>query len=192
MKKLIILFFISNFAIAGEPVKSGDEIKANIFNNSTFTIGDIKQSILTETEFQSLHGDCWVKMRGQSIAGSDLSTKTAGRTSPVNTLPDTSGKFLRDKDGLAANVGETQTDELKSHNHEITFIRMNISTGIDGTGSGFGVIGWGGNSGTLVSPVTNRYSPSDALGAIHDTGGSETRPTNMTVNMYVKINHICN
>jgi len=53
--------------------------------NAGTQLGDIIQSGLTEVQFQSLRGNNWVRMAGQSVAGSDYATLTG-----VTTLPNIS------------------------------------------------------------------------------------------------------
>jgi hypothetical protein len=69
------LILISSFNLSAQ-VNSGDTIKAKDFNGSVFHVGDIKQSLLTEIQFQQVAGDCWVLLKGQSVAGTDYATIT--------------------------------------------------------------------------------------------------------------------
>lgn len=185
MKYFICFFLLVSFNSFAE-VNPGDEITAKKFNESTAHIGEIKTSILTQTQFQGLYGSCWVQMTGQDISGSDLASLTG-----ITSLPNAQGRFLRTTGGNAPALGQTQEDDIKSHNHDISYVRMNFSTGIDGTGNGFGVIPWGSNSGTIIWNPTNRYVGADNQGAIHDEGGSESRPKNLGVNRFIKINKDC-
>jgi hypothetical protein len=79
---------------------------------------------------------------------------------------------LRDVGGNAAALGETQEDEFKSHSHPQQY----RTTG----GGGVGVIGAGGGG-----------SPMPSFSTL-ETGGSETRPKNLSVNFFIKINKLCN
>lgn len=56
-------------------------------------IGDVKWSLLDEAQFQQINGPFWVLSRGQSIAGSQLSTLTG-----ISVLPDTRSVFIRSLD----------------------------------------------------------------------------------------------
>ena len=61
MKKNILLTLLMMYSLNSlGNVIQGDQITAKRFNESTFGVGDIKQSLLTETEFQSQFGTCWV------------------------------------------------------------------------------------------------------------------------------------
>jgi len=168
---LILAFSFNSFAM----VSGGDRITAKKFKESTLSIGTIQQSLLTETEFQSLQGDCWVRMRGQDISSSDLSVKTNGR---LNTLPNTSNRFLRDTgSGLGAMQNQdwktiqVDTPRSNSYDHYIS---------VPKTGSYSGGVFSGRSSGDAY-PMKFRWD-----------NNSEIRPMNMGVNFFIKINHECN
>lgn len=156
-------------------VEKGDVISAKKFNESTFGIGDIKQSLLTQAQFQSQFGDCWVSMEGQNISGSDFSALTS-----IVTLPDARGRFLRTLGGDAAPLAQTQEDMFKAHFHY--------------QGSGHGAEPFGATN--LPGYGTDFLGHGDGYSAVsaHTStqGGSETRPKNVTVNVFIKINHQCN
>jgi len=145
-------------------------------------IGEIKQSILTEAQFQQVFDSSWALMDGRSIVGSDLATLTG-----ATNLPDARGVFLRNKNNGRADgnenpdgeitEGNLQVDEVTSHAHarnpngvaELTDIFP--AAGSSGVNSGYA-------AGNQTSYYTNTAS----------TGGNETRPKNITVNTYIKIN----
>lgn len=54
--KFLFLSIFSIMTVAGSPVVDGQIITASRFNNQSFTVGDIKMSLLSETQFQSLKG----------------------------------------------------------------------------------------------------------------------------------------
>ena len=95
-----------------------------VSSDDVFQIGDIKQSLLTVSEFGQIHSDKWVPMDGRDVTGSKYAEIT-GKT----TLPDIAGKFLRAAGGSAAPLGTTQgyatssnnlvgaTNNTGSHNH---------------------------------------------------------------------------
>ncbi len=118
---------------------------------------------------------------GRSVAGSALA-KITQRT----TLPDLRGKFLRGLNLMysvgqplpfdASNYGDTQNnrtvgdyqfDEFKSHNHVITVTYPASQPGRFTNGGG------AGNGGTEVTSFS---------------GGEESRPRNIAVYYYIKIN----
>lgn len=139
-------------------------------------IGDIKHSFLTPVQFQAEHDNTWELCEGQSISGSDLATVTGW-----TNAPDARGVFLRGvNNGIGVGTGNPsgevapgtyQADGLGSHNHTYP--------GSDGSGGGSGIegvgYGLGRNDNTYTWPT-------------HYSGTSETRPRNVSCNMYIKIN----
>jgi hypothetical protein len=192
MKLLTFIFTsILSFSLLAQ-VNQGETITAKRFNESTLTIGTIQQSLLTEAEFQSLQGNCWVRMRGQSIATSDLATITGGR---LNVLPDTSGRFLRDTGGTnAPSLGQVQGDAIRNIVGQIGTRQDDHAPLTVGTGA-FSV----GDSGTLANIGTGsgtgykdaNFNASNVVPTT-DPNTGENRPINMGVNLFIKINHECN
>lgn len=133
-------------------------------------IGDIKPSMLTESEYQANFGTSWVLAKGQNVAGSQYSIIT-GR----NSLPDLRGVFPRGKNnGATTNpagdlaLGTYQADEIKSHQHYYYVPQLNAT---------------GGPS------MDYAYSTGFIWGRWTDaSGGAESRPRNITVNYFIKIN----
>jgi hypothetical protein len=137
-------------------------------------IGDIVHSMLSEAQFQAERDGTWVLADGRSVIGDEYETITGNAN-----IPDLRGKFLRGKnngtsttEGNASgevNLGTAQTDEFRSHNH---------------TQSGYILFGNGNFAGG--------YFQSGGQGHINSTvsatGGAETRPKNVTVNYFIKIN----
>ena len=190
---LTLLTFINISSYAGEPLKSGDVITANRLNNQMFSIGDIKQSLLTVIEFETDHGDCWVPSDGRDVTGSDYTQKTG-----KSILPDFRGKFIRTVGGNSLGLGETQTDAIQTHKHKTAstysntglapYGRSNINNGST-FGHGDGAGAWGSH---LTSEPYN-----DLTGSHMPVGGPartaiETRPVNISVNTFIKINYDCN
>ena len=184
-KGLLAILVISLSASAGEPVKPGDEIKANKFNNSTFTIGDVKTSLLSESSFQTLHGDCWVKMTGQNISGSDLATLEPS----LATLPDASGRFLRNLGGNSNSLAQTQEDAFQGHKHHAQASGDGLYLYIRGSGGVFSGLSGGNHLDRGSEPIGNPRT--DGVNGTPRTA-NETRPQNLTVNMFIKLNHNCN
>lgn len=183
MKAIYSLIFITTTSIAS--VSTGDLIKASKFNNSTFQIGDIKQSILTLAKFQSIQGNCWRLMDGTSIVGTDLSI-----LSGLTILPDlvTSGNFLRQAKPTRA-VGTLEEDAIRNITGSFAAEGLSRDTGLQ-TASGalyhlpkkhgaYGGTGYNGSAqigldASLVVPTAD-----------------ENRPKNMSVNMFIKVNNSC-
>jgi hypothetical protein len=134
------------------------------------SVGDVIQSMLTEEKFIQENGAGWVLANGRNVAGSKYATLIGA------SIPDLRGQFLRGKnngrsdgqenpDGDVA-LGTPQTDELRSHTH--TFFKHNIQ---------------GGGAGPAVNQGGSNINTSA-------TGGAETRPKNVTVNFFIKIEDI--
>jgi len=142
-------------------------------------IGDIVHSMLTEAQFQAERDGTWVLADGRSVTGDGYETIT-GNTN----IPDLRGKFLRGKNNGTSttegntsgevNLGTPQTDAFQGHQH-----RFDSQPFADASGGG------AGNFGNI---------PKDTFGIVSDgvngtpRTSSETRPKNVTVNYFIKIN----
>lgn len=145
----------------------------------TGALGDVKYSMLDEVAFIAENGDCWVMMDGRNVASSNLAQYL-----PSNTIPDPRGYFLRsydtrttgrvDKDRTPTDaVGQPQNDAFEEHQHELT--------NFDPNGSFLATEG--GSTRRIIQHQAN-YS-----GRLTGTaGGSETRPKNISMNIYIRIN----
>jgi len=159
----------------------GDETDFKRFkSNSQHIVGDIKTSIFTEAQFQAVSGDpTWVLADGRDLSvinpGSDYEAIT-GET----ILPDLRGVFLRGKNNGRADgnenpdgdstLGTFQDDELQAHTHSTPHRATSGSPFVPNhVGQGFGPVDVGSVEST-------------------STGGNETRPKNVTVNYFIKIN----
>jgi len=152
----------------------------NIETGGTWKIGDVKQSFLTEAEFQAEHDDTWVLCDGRDVIGSDYAILKEGDAVTSHNIPDARGQFLRgldttegvDPDFATRTLGSSQADEFKSHAHTTSDI--------------FRYDKGGGSSGA------DRYLDVDLQGrgtpTINPSGGDETRPKNVACNMFIKIN----
>jgi hypothetical protein len=189
MKKQIIAILILLSFNSYSQFVAGQPIKANSLNNSTFQIGDIKESILNEIKFKGLHGDCWVLMSGQNIATSDLGLY--GEMSNLPNLTD-NGEFLRQATSSVL-VGTIQGDAIRN----ITGSHMDgIRSPIYNTTAG--------NSGAFVAgpyrvgPTASTASGSYAGYPLNFDASrvvptaNENRPKSISINMFVKINNECN
>lgn len=138
--------------------------------NSVGVIGTIVASMLSEAQYQRLAGPGWVVADGRKVPGS-LYARYTNR----DAVPDLRGMFLRGQnsnrnDGQQnpelKQLGEYQADEFKSHAHSVPH-----PSGRDGNRSGQ-QDAWYGNGGTSTGAA----------------GGTETRPRNVTVNFFIRIN----
>jgi hypothetical protein len=139
-------------------------------------IGMIVPSMLTLAQFQAINGTTWVLANGASVSGSAYATITGN-----STVPDLRGMFLRGKNngradtnedpGGERSLGNLQADEFKSHRHDLVVY--------DSAGSG-------NNYPTDYFPNVSVTGTNTT--AIQPTGGIETRPKNIAVNYFIKIN----
>ena len=166
----------------------------NIETGGTWKIGDVKQSFLTEAEFQAEHDDTWVLCDGRDVIGSDYAILKEGDAVTSHNIPDMRGQFLRGKDhGRHLEDGKGNPDgDLDLGVYTEDAIR-NI-TGKYGGGRG------------LVNPTPTGAFAFDSVNntAGPNNGGSseinfnfdssrvvpvaaDNRPKNTTVNMFIKI-----
>lgn len=139
-------------------------------------IGMIVPSMLTLAQFQAINGTSWVLANGASVSGSTYAAITGS-----STVPDLRGMFLRGKNNSRADtnedpdgersLGNLQNDDFKSHNHDII------------------VYDSGGTDTNLPTDYFPKSSlPGTNTTAIQSKGGLETRPKNIAVNYFIKIN----
>ena len=154
-------------------------IQANInyLLTAVLPLGSVVHSLLTEAQFQAINGVGWVLEDGRSISTSALALLTG-----ITVLPDSRGRFLRGKNngrsGATGNpdgdvaLGTTQDDQFLSHVHGLT----NDSSAEQYGGSGRG----DGNDG-------DDYETNPVTLTVQASGGNETRPRNITHNIFVRI-----
>jgi hypothetical protein len=158
----------------------------NSDNKSVGAIGDVKYSVLPPDKFKEENGNGWVLMDNNiPLQGSNLNTKHG-----ITSLPDARGVFIRSlnlnrndekadpfskENNRHRLVGEFQNDQIKLHKHE-----MSISAGAYRGWAG----GWGGVGGT--NPI---LAPGEDKLYAKELGGEETRPKNIALYTYIKINN---
>ncbi len=153
-------------------------------------VGDIQYSILFESQFQQLHGKEWELLKGQEVPW-DSELRSFWTDSH---LPDGRGVFLRsanhgrprtegNPEGTLP-MGRYQTDVMVSHRHTVGPTRGG-STFIS-RGKGDCELQHGIHTGGCFHDNGAAGITRDTLHMSHE-GGSETRPRNITVNVFVKI-----
>lgn len=216
MLKLLTLLFLLPVSVKAQipQVTEGDAIKAEKINeiimtvNKIYDVGDVRTSLLTEASFQSRNGTCWVLMKGQNV-----STSVYAQVSGKNTLPNAEGRFLRNIGGNAPALGETQQQEMLSHTH-LQNAHTHGQDAHNHIGGHARAVGyayndqapwgtWQPGAGRVSAEAGGNYNrgfayTSPSTPAIHNTaavnqnyGGAETRPDNLGVNLFIKINN-CN
>ena len=181
MKKITILATILIFTSCSKSSNKFTRTPAQAYEarRDFYLVGDIKTSLLDPESFTEKYGDVWVLMDGRSTSGSEFSNITG-----MANVPDARGKFLRminngkkcekpascQYDEKDRELGSFQSDMYKSHNHGTNAHELYV-THHSRLEEGHG------------GPDRNwRAAKTDAA------GGKETRPKNIGVNYYVKIN----
>jgi hypothetical protein len=162
-------------------------------------VGSVVPSLLAESQFQNEYGDGWVLADGRSVEGSRYETITGNKN-----LPDLRGMFIRGKnnertDGEQNPAGDLLlgayqsyatalpnkafvTQSAGAHNHSTSIIRR----GPEGSPA----------SSMHIVPANRQIDPdirwtTTTAGTHSHTivgGDAETRPRNVTVNFFIRIN----
>ncbi len=166
---------------------------------ATAGLGDVKYSILSETQFQNVNGDGWVLMAGQDkttlgIGPSEPSVfdyLDAANSSTTN-LPDGRGLFLRGKNNSRSDGNENPDGDsllglfqVQKNNRLEQFETVRAQSAsyyfeylpADGSWSGF--LRPGIETGGVELALRMKLT------------GTETRPSNLTVNTFVKVKQNC-
>lgn len=156
-------------------------------------VGDVIHSMLTEAQFQAQRDSTWVLMDGRDLSITNPGSAYQALTGQ-SVLPDSRGRFLRgldtsgtvDPDGASRALGSSQADALQGHFHKQYYS--------DNTGA----LNGGGSLYRNFVPATNaniaavrndhiRQPISDGINGTPRTA-KETRPKNVTINIFIKIN----
>jgi hypothetical protein len=141
---------------------------SHISIGSILPVGTIIHSMLTTAQFATQYGDNWVLADGRSVTGTLYASVTGN-----SIVPDMRGRFLRGKgssnpDGDLA-LGTLTSDKIRSHTHVIPGC---LNSGL---------------SGTPTTSATGQSTRSDDRDTVA-TGGNETAPVSVTVNVFIRIN----
>ena len=166
-------------------------------------VGDVKYSVLDPTEFAAVNGDCWVPLDGRALAGNSLLRQIKG----WSNLPDVGGTFLRaqefpgspDRDPgrtSGSPIATVQAEELKSHGHSVSDPGHSHGGGSQLWTMPSPYAGLGGRMLLLdqTPPISQPYTGGLGGGSastgisVNNTGGSETRPVNTNLWVYIRIN----
>lgn len=190
------------------------------------SIGDVKDSVLTEAQFIAENGSGWVLADGRSIVGSKLHQKYG-----ITTATDIRGLFRRaannGRTGTYADPGgnraigniqghafQTHTHTQNEHTHTqnahrhsmyggsgngaLTTLGNNVSAGVAGsysfTGPGYYDIApasaatfLSDAAPTIINQTATNQNQS-ATGAAAEPTSAESRPVNIALNVFLKIN----
>jgi hypothetical protein len=155
-------------------------------------VGDVKYSILDPVKFAQVNGDCWVPMDGRPLTSTDALSQLAG----LSSLPNAGGLFVRAQDFANSDndpdrdsnspVATMQGDDFKSHNHNITDPGHNHTGGAFWPAGGWPEQNQAGNPQDYTM-FTNTGTSTTGI-TINNTGGTETRPKNINLWVYIRIN----
>lgn len=164
-------------------------IVANLNDNAVHRIGDCKFSVLSDDDFNKIHSGSWVRLAGQSLAGTDIANRFG-----ITSFPDavSNGAFIRQQGGNSAALRTFQDDATAvnglgtnsdgAHNHVDGFAWQGFGrwgsggTGINSERSSQGGV-WNSTDGALTS-TNGSHSHSVT------SSDSETRPKNIALNFY--------
>lgn len=155
-------------------------------------VGDVKYSILNPTQFAAQNGDCWVPMDGRALAATDQLRVVTGLTN----VPNAGGYFFRSQEfsggpdvdpdrTSATGIATVQNDEIRSHTH--TMQSAGVHQHPMGT-RGFQGNGLKGADGSFDDQDAFTQSAGAHTHVINNTGGNETRPKNLNLWAYIRIN----
>lgn len=151
-------------------------------------VGSIIPSMLTETQFNDLSEGKWVLADGRRVAGS-----TYARVTEKEEVPNLAGQFLRgldstgsiDPDGANRTTGDLQTHALQTHFHTETALAIEGDL-FQHASDPQGVEGHGNQEDEKIY-LERTTSPPIHMGGEELDRSSETRPTNVAVNFFIKI-----
>lgn len=180
-------------------------------------VGDVKYSILNPTQFAAVNGSCWVPMDGRALLTSDKLRIITSMTNLPDAggsflrSQEFQGGADRDPDRTAnSTIATLQDDTYKSHNHggntESGGIHAHNITdpghshvwnfGLEGDDSGSGgsyaeYTRVGGEIGDAIRRATTGITintDGNHTHSINSQGGNETRPKNLNLWTYIRIN----
>lgn len=167
-------------------------------------IGNIMYSLLPQAEFREVNGDGWVLLKGQLkasfgedyLAGPNIFKylkKNEGNYASIEKLPNAGGQFLRamNYDKIVVDpdsnrlIGSTQIHAFQMHKHKYTNSQISGDT-TQGEG-----LSWAGTA----KRINNDDALTTNISNANKVGGpkveSETRPTNIAVNIFIKVRPNC-
>ena len=167
------------------------------------SVGEIKTSMLTLSQFQAEFDDTWVLANGASAAGTDYGTITS-----ESTIPDLRGRFLRGKNNGRTDSDKDPNGDLalgSAYAHRTGNSRSGIgtaNTSIPHTHSyskGSGLVASydpsngafaGGDNKYAITSSTETTGTSSSTSHSHTITGldNETAPAYTVVNYFIKVN----
>jgi hypothetical protein len=181
-------------------------------------VGDVKHSILDPDQFAVVNGDCWVPMDGREMDPDDELRQITGLTHVPQgggmflRSQDFENSNNDPERDYNTDIATVQDDEIGSHDHSMstagshthaTGVIVELNAGDDAavatyawwsrTGHGSTPATWRASGTTSVQNQNNtRSGETNSSGShthdIHSTGGDETRPKNLNLWIYIRIN----
>lgn len=162
-------------------IKTGDPIDLQTLSRAEAKVGDYKWSHLDETTFNDEHLGQWMLCNGQTAAGTTFQSLTGQANVPDAT---SQGTFLRQAKA-GRGLGSFENEDVKPHNHDLgRDIYSGSSSGNGMAAGGGGMIVFGGGSGISYGTTNGQ---GEAM--IKPNSGSENRPKNIALNLFVKVNY---
>ncbi|MDD3412460.1 MAG: hypothetical protein PHY47_00505 [Lachnospiraceae bacterium] len=169
-------------------IENGGVIDLILLSQAEGKIGDYKYSHLTPETFADEHLGKWMLCNGQSCVGTMFHVLTGSTTVP-NAL--TNGAFIRQAK-TDRSIGTYESEDFKSHTHI-----QNAHNHVDGFAgvndhSSFGATttAVAGNINSQNGISVNFHALTSSVTATNqNTGGIETRPNNIALNLYVKVGY---
>ena len=168
--------------------------------DSTGSLGEVRYSVLDPTQFKQQNGNGWILMDGRDIPGTDLAALGFSK------LPDVRGMFIRGMDMNIMNdpdgnriVGSFQSDGFKSHSHQSSFTVTGDATNrffcavpnaqkeISGVQVG-NAFSNDGTAGIARVSFAELIKINSTLTINNEGTTNETRPKNIALYVYIKIN----
>lgn len=154
-------------------------------------IGTSIQSMLTEAQFQAANGSGWILADGRSVSGSRYATLTGN-----STVPDCRGEFIRGLDnGRGVDSGRVKGSAQANATAPNGLATVNGGAHIH-SAAGYNSNASAGN-GTYPASMNSHSATNMSISNMVDSGGthshsitgdSETRPRNIAMNIFIKIN----
>ena len=166
-------------------------IKANdgtLVSSSFFAVGSVQQTFLSQAEFESIMGTDWVPADGRDVTGSVYEQITGNAT-----VPDCRGMFLRTVGGNAdPTIGATQTDTTAVNGlgfQKIDAGGTSAPANLTDNGNNQSARSGGGRTNDVLNITRDRPFGSQVTDQLNiGSNDTETRPVNITVNTYIKVN----
>ena len=181
-------------------------------------VGDVKYSVLNPAQFAAVNGDCWVPFDGRSLADNAQLRQITGWTNLPDVggtflrAQEFPGSPDRDPGRTSGSaIASVQAEELKSHGHNVSdpghshgaggqlyiypllfniFGNITMATGNDQRINTLTTTNSVSYPPTTINlnPHSSGNSNSTTGISISNSGGSETRPVNTNLWVYIRIN----